>query len=504
MKANGGVVGVHLPDLRSRALTGFAWSMLEGWGSRGIAFITSLVLARFLSPELFGISAAVAVVFAVIPLVADLGFNDALIQRRPLRDEDVTIPFVIATALGLVATALIVIFAEPICGWLGIGNHESFLIAVACTVPLSIPLAFQDAMYRRHLKFRVLAIRSFLATMLGGIAGIACAVAGFGLWTFVVQAWLGAAIMATWLFWRPLWKPTWRFAPQTVVPLLRFGLPTLAMRIVDFVSTRLIDILIVTQVGLVAYGLFALGSRLYQTLLQLLQGAFSKVAFTLLAKISDDRSRIVNAYEETVSIAASAISPVFVLLALVAPELADVLFDERWAAIADIMRPLLLLGAIHAVQYMNGSFLAASGQPGKSLITGLVRSGFIIAALLLVRRPDAVGITWTFVLASLAASPLSFHVVTQVIGASRKTLVCAVSGPWLCAAAAFFVAEGMRAPMLDAIDGPVARGLAIGAVFVATYAAALHLFALPGARRIHRYVGDLRAAVRNRFAHGAI
>lgn len=485
-----------LPDLRARAIGGFVWSAIENWGARGVAFATSLVLARMLSPELFGIAAAAGLVLALVPLVAEFGFSDAIIQRRGLRDEDVMLPFGLATGVAVGAAGAIVLFSETIAAWLGIAEHRWFLVAIACTVPLAIPLGFQDAIYRRRLHFRLLAVRGLVAAVVAGAAGIAVAFAGFGLWTFVVQAWLGTLITLVWLWWRPLWKPTWRTAPESFGPLLRFGLPTLAQRLVYFASTRMVDVLIATQIGLAAYGLYALGSKLYQTLLELLQGAFFKVTFSLLSQISDERERVVNAYEETVSLAASVASPVFVLLAVLSPEIADVLFDARWTGIEDIMRPLMLLGAVLGVQHMNGAFLSAAGKPGLTLITGVTRSVLVIAALFAFRGDSAQAITWTFVFASLAAAPLSFFVVTRTIGASRRRIATNIFGPWLAAAIAYVLTAGARTPLAEIVGLPLLRGVILGGLFTAVYMASLWVLARPGARRALRLGHEISARAR--------
>ena len=480
-----------LPDLRARAVGGLVWSALENWGSKGIAFAVSLVLARLLSPEVFGIASAAMLFLALVPLIAEFGFGDAIVQRRSLEDDDASLPFYLSLAVSLAGVAIFILFSGWIAQWLGIPEYQAYIVAIGITLPLSIPLGFQDAFYRRQLRFRASAVRSLAGSLAAGVAGIAGALAGLGVWTFVVQAYVGTIVMLALLWWRPLWVPGWRFPKGSLASLLRFSVPTVAQRLIDFAGTRVIDLIIILQIGLAAYGMFVMASRLYQTLLQLLQGAFFKVTFALLSQIAGQRERLVNAFEETVAVAAAMISPVFVLLAALAPEICDVMLGEKWLGTAELARPLLLLGAVHCVQYMNGAFLASSGRPGQILITGALRCALQIVALVLFRASDSVTLTWVFVAASLGLTPVSYAMVTRELGIGIWHAARLLFRPWMLAAIAYFGVEAVRPVAMDMIAAPFPRGMVLGAVFASCYGALMFLFARRWTDRCLRLVREV-------------
>ncbi len=120
----------------------------------------------------------------------------AILQRRELRDADVTRPFYMSCALALVLVTGVVAFRAPIANWAGLGDRTIYLVAIAVTLLESVPTAFQEAMYKRHMRFRGLALRAFAANICGGPAALAAALAGFGVWSFVVQAYV--SLTTTW------------------------------------------------------------------------------------------------------------------------------------------------------------------------------------------------------------------------------------------------------------------------------------------------------------------
>src|SRR5690606_6272695 len=111
-------------------------------------------------------------------------------------------------------------------------------------------------------------------------------------WSIVVQSYLTIIIGSAWLWWKPYWKPSLELHPKEMVQLARFGISVVSLRVMDFVATRLIDLIIVWRFGVAVLGVYAVGSRLYLTLMQMLQGALNDVSLSVLSRVSHDRERM--------------------------------------------------------------------------------------------------------------------------------------------------------------------------------------------------------------------
>ncbi len=97
--------------------------------------------------------------------------------------------------------------------------------------------------------------------------------------------------------------------------------------------------------------------------MQLLTQAVMDVALSALSKIAHERDRIAGAYLRSVSLGALIRVSTFVLLAAIAPEFSLLLFGAKWGGSEAVMRPLMLIGAVQTVQFVNSAYFGAPGKP---------------------------------------------------------------------------------------------------------------------------------------------
>lgn len=410
-------------NIRRTAQLGIFWSIIQSWGGKLVAFGLSILLARLLSPEEFGIASAAALVLMLIPMVAEFGFGDAILQRQNLKSRDINLPFYFSIGIVTILVLVVTLMSGDISAWLGKPELAFYVTMIAGTMIINTLTQFQEAVYKRKLAFRTLALRTLNANLLGGATAVVCAGAGFGIWSFVAQAYVASLIGLLWLWWRPQWKPGLELNPLAFRQMLRFGLPIVGQRLVDFAGSRFLDLLIVSQLGLALYGVYIVGSKLYLTMMELLQGALYSVSLTVLSTIASDRERTANIYLKTIGLSSAFVSPVFVMVSVLSPEICHVLFGEKWQGVDDVAMVLLLLGAIQCVQYMNAAFLGARGRPEINLIAGTVKTVSPILGLLLLPTGELHLLVTIFVVGQLMATPVSFYFVSRELGLSALHIV---------------------------------------------------------------------------------
>lgn len=436
-------------SISALAMHGVLWSVVQNWGGRLFTFLLFIVLARILTPTEFGQASAALIVLMLISLVAEFGFGDAIVQRRDLRDDDVNLPFYVSVAVSICLTVTSILSADRIETWLGAPGLAPIVIALVGVAPLTTISLFQEVNYRRHLAFRTLALRVLASNLVAGIAAIGCALVGGGVWSLVAQSYVATLVGLVWLWRRPIWMPGRALHPTSFAALMRFGSAVATMRLVDFAATRFFEVMLIARYGMASYGLYAAGAKLYQTLMQLLQSALNDVSLTVLSKISDDRERVARIYLQTITLAAMIFAPIFVACAAVSPEISSVLFGARWDGIDAVARPLLLLGAVQSVQFLNGPYLASRGRPGLLAGTALIKSAGIVAVTLSLATDNMAGFVYMFIFAQLLATPLSFGFVLIELRISLITLVLRMVPPIVGCAAADFIVGRLRTSMVS-------------------------------------------------------
>ena len=149
-----------MSELNKKVANATKWSSLTEITSKLIAPITTMVLARLLTPEAFGVVATITMIISFTQIFSDAGFQKYLIQFEFKNDDDkyktTNVAFLSNLAISLVLWGIIIVFREPLAkmvGNPGLGNA----IAIACvSIPLAAFSSIQIALYSRSFDFKTL------------------------------------------------------------------------------------------------------------------------------------------------------------------------------------------------------------------------------------------------------------------------------------------------------------------------------------------------------------
>ena len=463
-------------SLRSRTALALLWSALQNWSVKLLALGLFVVLARLLSPAEMGVAAAVLLVLAAVAIVAELGLPDAIVRSPRLLPAHLDQAFGLALAVSLLAALALLLLPGPLAA-LAMGSDTpgaAACLALAAPVPpLAVVVAFQTAWRKQQLDFRSVARAGIAATLVSGAIGLALAASGFGAASLVVQAGVAAGVAAVLLSRGSSWRPQARRDGAALRALARYGSGAMASRALDFLAARLVEVVVLAKLGVAGLGLYAVGSKLYLTLLQLLGGMLTDVATAALSKIVERREALAEQYHRFVYLAASTTLPVFVAVAACAHELTALLFGARWAASAGTAQWLCLLGAVQVVQFFNGALLAADGRAGWILGINLLKALAALAVLTLAPASGTETLALHFLLSQLLVAPLSFWSVARVIRPDVGRLVQALWPGLLAALCAAVSVAALRPLLADAGWPLLARCALLLAAFALVHAAAL-------------------------------
>jgi O-antigen/teichoic acid export membrane protein len=477
------------PSKRS-VISGIIWSLTQSWGVKAITFVIFAILARVLGPEDLGTYAAAMAVIAILAIFADQGLGDALVQRATITPRQVSAVFLINLALSGLLAAGLWMAAPALAASLKIPDFANVVRALSIGLLINAACFSQQAMHRRNFNFRWLAVCALASTLLSGALGVYLAWRGAGVWSLVWQALSGALVNAA-LLWI---KPQWRFSLDAdwngVRPLLSYGSKQLGASLLHYANTRSIELAIAFWLGAAALGIYAIGARVYESLVFALSTAVMPIAHSTFSRLAQDKKAIVAAYYTTVTVASAAIIPIFCFVAALSREAIVMVFGETWAESAAFLRPLALMGAIQVIEYYNGIIINAVGRPGIALGLVAFKAALTLVLLYAVRDQDLLVIMYVYILGQISSTPLSFYFVRRLIGASmvetgRKALPF-VSASILATASIF----AMREYTALHAWAPLWRALALGTAGLAVYLGLA--MAISGMR-----IRDLQLAVRS-------
>lgn len=456
------------PTLRSRAMRGLFWSLLQNVVGRLMSVLLFILIARFVTPDEFGFASTAIVVVSFLALIADFGMGDALVQRPQLRAGDPDLALYVSLAGSVILAGLLIAAALPIARIMKAEALAPYLQYAALFCPILVLISFQEALYRRAELFRALALRTVFGIFASGVVGLTLALNGWGAWALLGQFSTQVVLSALWLWSRSTWRPSRAPDPAVLRQLLRFGGSLVLLRAIDFVAMRSIDFVILSRHGAASLGLFAVSMRIDQTLTQLVQVSVSAVALSFLSRIASDPQRLARSFLRTVSLCATFGTPVFLGVAALSPDLVRLALGSRWMGADEIVRPLLIVGGVQCIQFICGSYLIAMGRPGTLLGLIVAKTLIVVLGLVIVENSDLQETVITYSLLLLCEAPITFGVMVHRLSLRWSDLASAIIAPCGASILAFVVAEIVRAELTAKIPANLLMVL-IFTIFVTVF-----------------------------------
>lgn len=424
--------GLNSREVKRRVFTASIWSFLSATGGQATSFAIFAVLARLLSPRDFGLVAFAAVFIDLSRSVILGGIPETLIQRPAWTERAANTAFWLnmmgSLAFCLLAAAGVLGFAHygragP-AGWV--------FLALSSTLVIDGLRAVQEAWLRRNFNYKLLAARTVYATMIGGVAGIAAALAGWGVWALVANRFV-VSVSQTVILWNTAnFRPRLEIAREEVRPLVTFSTQVLGARLLGQLNGRLPDFVIGSVAGPAALGLYRIGSRSLNFFTQSFMTPLQSTTLSAFARLREPGA-LARAYRRFSQLSATVTFPTFFGSAVIAPDFVRVCFGERWHASAPIMAVLSLTVLPTTLLFFFQPTLQAAGRPKRAIGSeaGRLAVGVVLVSGLSMLGPLAAAVGDTA--RRYVSLPQYLKVLREEIGLSGLQLVRAISVPLCCA-----------------------------------------------------------------------
>jgi O-antigen/teichoic acid export membrane protein len=411
----------------NRVFNSLLWAAVRVWGNRLGGLLVFFILARLLTPEDFGVYASLWALLLFLEVLSELGIGDALIQKEEIDQTLLNTAFFTSAGIAVAIYAAIWLLAPTFAALMDQPILSTPLRIAALAILFNALGYCQLALCRRNFQYRWLAVRTLLATLIGGIVGVTLAFTGYGYWALVWQYVLTALVGLLMLWVKPNWLPTRSLSLRSLRVLLPYSSKLTASRILENISTRGFELGITYFLGARTLGVYSVGSRITLIAMQLLSSVVLDVAHAGLSRIATDKERLRNAYLTGLKLSSTFAVPAFIVMAATAEQICTVVFGPQWADSGPILRLISLLAALQAVQYMNGAVLNATGHTGQTMLLSFLKAIAAAVSLLGFYSHGIEGLTIAFVLGQVLVTPISFYMSARHIDCSLAATLKALS-----------------------------------------------------------------------------
>lgn len=354
------------------------WKIVEAFSTKGISLIVSIVLARMLLPEDYGVVTLTAVFISLSTILVQSGLSTALIRKENVDNIDYNNGFLMGFVIAIICYILFFFISIPISNF----YKEPLLIPVLRIQMISLFfVAFgniQTVIITREFRFRELCIANIVANTISGITGVFLAYKGFGVWALVIYSLLRDGISNLVIFIKIKWLPGLKFDFSRMPNLLNFSFWVLTATLVDFIGNNYSNTLMGKKYSLSELGLYGKGNQLPEMICLYTFGAISSVLLPTLSQYQNDSERLKHVCKRLVEMTSFIIFPMMFGLGLVASKLVPFLFTEKWSACVPIFIFACVYYGVNPLRSINMQLIYALGKSKKGLLIETVRALLLI------------------------------------------------------------------------------------------------------------------------------
>lgn len=337
------------------------WSAIDIVLRQGIGFVVSIILARLLAPEDFGLLALLGFFVSLSIVFVQGGLTLAIVQRQDTSHEQETAVFWGNLIVSIVFALILIAVAPLISRFYGFPLLDPLMYVAAAQIVLSALGAVHTARLNQRLRFAELTKTGVISSLASGGAGLAAAYAGWGIWALAVQLLTMSATGTIALWWVDDWRPAWRVRFSTLRTLLGFGASISLAAALDLVYSNGVVLVIAKFFGAGDVGFLHRAATIQSLPTGIITAVVARTALPLFAARAGDTDGLRRGFKMATSLAMVLSLPLMAGLAVLADLVILALIGPKWLPAAPVLAISAVAGMLLPLHMLNLQLLLAQG-----------------------------------------------------------------------------------------------------------------------------------------------
>jgi PST family polysaccharide transporter len=428
------------PNLTRAAIHGTAWRYMTFFSGKLMVLLSTIVLARLLTKDDFGVVGYAVTTIAFLDAMSDLGIAPAVIYH-PEEKSVLNTAFWLGLAISVCLFALTWSAGPLVALYFRDPRASQITQVLALTYPISALGNIHEAILRKRLNFGKNFIPDFFQALTKGGISIIFALLGYGPWSLIIGQISGAlvAVAAFWIVTR--WRPALAFSVEKARSLLRYGIQIVGVDLLGIFLLNVDYLLVGRYLGAAALGVYTLGFRIPDLLILQFSRILSTVIFPIYTRMRDIPNSLARAFLFTCRYVSLVTVPIGLGLALLARPLVEIAFTDKWTDAVPVIQTISIYAMLLSLAYNAGSAYKAQGRPQVLTQLGLIRIVLLVPALFwAVTVPKSISaVGWMQVAVALIGGSINLYAAGRLLRVPFLSILdslrpAAAAGAVLCGA----------------------------------------------------------------------
>lgn len=343
--------------LETKVASGIAWSFLEKILTMVIQMVVSIIVARELMPEDFGVMAIMTFFTSVALAIVDSGFSQALIRKESPSDSDYRTVLYFNLAMSVVLYGVLVAVAYPVAMLYDAPVIWTIAPVLFLVLPINALCVVQTVMFTREFRFALLSKVVFVASLVSGVVAVVMAIMGWGIWALVAQRLLmmGIKALAFWSIRR--WRSDAPLSLASLRAMAPFSLRLLATDLIASVYNNVAQLFIGKIHNTSMLGYYSQAQKLKDLPVISTVQAVQGVTFPALSQIKDDDTKFSAGYLRISEMLAFVVFPLMLGMVAVAEDMFLLLLGDKWMPTVPYFEILALSGLFYPLGVVSYNVL---------------------------------------------------------------------------------------------------------------------------------------------------
>ncbi len=369
-------------EYKNKTISSILWKYGERVSAQAVSLVVSIILARLLTPDDYGVVGIIAIFFAFANVFISGGFNAALIQKKDADIEDYSsvlfISFITATII-----YLILFFCAPYIARI---YDKEILVLVIRIMGITLFInAFKSvicAYISSHLQFRKFFFATIIGTIISACVGIFMALKGYGCWALVGQQMTNALVGTIVLYITTRVKFVFKFSVNKARGLFKYGWKLLVASGISTLYDEINPLIIGIKYSSANLAFYSKGKSFPGLINSTLSDTLSSVLFPVMSKVQDDKSAILKYTRNYIRITSFVIFPVMIGFLAIAENFVLILLTEKWISATIYIQIFCIVYMFNIIQAGNLQAIRAIGRSDVILKLEIIKKALYFIVIL--------------------------------------------------------------------------------------------------------------------------
>lgn len=399
------------------------WKLMEKCSVQGVSFIVTIILARILSPEEYGIVAIVTIFLHFSNILIEGGFSTALIQKKGYDNKDFSTIFFFSLIVAFVIYILLYISSNSIAFFFNEPQLTSVIKVLSINLFFCAINSIQKAYVSKKLLFKKMFLCSLLAAVFSGIIGIYLAWRGWGVWALVYYSLVSQLLITVFMWLSIEWRPMFVFSISSFKRLFDYGWKILTTHLIISIFKNIRSIIISKFYSAAMLAYFDKGKQLPALAMDNINTSIQTILFPVFSEVQDDRVKVKSMVRRSIKTNCLFIFPLMIGLFVMAEPLVIAIYTDKWSSMVPFVQIFALSFILMPMQLANIEAIKSLGYSNITLKLEIIKKVIEVIILVISAYLGVLAIAWGVVIYNFICLFINLYPNTKLLNYSFKEQV---------------------------------------------------------------------------------